>query len=313
MSKEYRCICGQVFDNPQKFNGHKQGCKEHIINKYGSLESYYQIKNRNHENAPNKIKERARLIKENNLQLWISEQHTCEKCGKVMTEKFGSGRFCSRSCANSHTVSDEVKLKIQKSVIKTYTEINGDHAFRQTVKEDRYYHNPKYCKICGKQLEFSQRNRKTCSDECERILHQKLRFLKLDEIGISQTVRKRYKYGTYKGFRCDSSWELAFIMFCLDNHISVIRNQTDKFLYYYNQEKHYFYPDFIIDNCYYEIKNYPSDLTNAKLTYFPKDKQIKVLYYHDIEKYLEYAESVYGKHFYKLYDRCYPSWMDNIN
>ena len=41
MSKEYHCICGKIFDNPQKFNGHKQGCKEHIINKYGSVEYYY--------------------------------------------------------------------------------------------------------------------------------------------------------------------------------------------------------------------------------------------------------------------------------
>jgi len=35
MNKEYRCICGKVFDNPQKFNGHKSNCKEHILNKYG--------------------------------------------------------------------------------------------------------------------------------------------------------------------------------------------------------------------------------------------------------------------------------------
>ena len=41
MNKEYRCICGKVFDNPQKFNGHKQGCKEHIVNKYGSVDYYY--------------------------------------------------------------------------------------------------------------------------------------------------------------------------------------------------------------------------------------------------------------------------------
>ena len=45
--KIYTCICGKVCTSPAAFNGHKQGCKEHIINKYGSLEAYYEIKNRN--------------------------------------------------------------------------------------------------------------------------------------------------------------------------------------------------------------------------------------------------------------------------
>ena len=50
-TKEYKCICGKIFDNPQKFNGHKQGCSIHIINKYGSLEAYYSMKNRNSTKA----------------------------------------------------------------------------------------------------------------------------------------------------------------------------------------------------------------------------------------------------------------------
>ncbi len=30
-----------------------------------------------------------------------------------MTEKFGSGRFCSRSCANHHELSDDVRASIK--------------------------------------------------------------------------------------------------------------------------------------------------------------------------------------------------------
>ena len=44
----YICECGKEFDNPQKFNGHKQGCKVHIELKYGSIDAYYAIKNRGH-------------------------------------------------------------------------------------------------------------------------------------------------------------------------------------------------------------------------------------------------------------------------
>lgn len=28
--KTYECICGKTFDNPQKFNGHKTHCVDHL-------------------------------------------------------------------------------------------------------------------------------------------------------------------------------------------------------------------------------------------------------------------------------------------
>ena len=40
--------------------------------------------------------------------------YICERCGKVVedSDKFGSGRFCSRSCANSRQHSEETKHKL---------------------------------------------------------------------------------------------------------------------------------------------------------------------------------------------------------
>jgi hypothetical protein len=47
--------------------------------------------------------------------------YICERCGKQVedSEKFGSGRFCSRACANARTHSEETKDKIRKSIVKT--------------------------------------------------------------------------------------------------------------------------------------------------------------------------------------------------
>lgn len=39
--------------------------------------------------------------------------------------------------------------------------------------------------------------------------------------GFKRYSAQKCKYGTYKGFYCDSSWELAFLMYCLDNDISI--------------------------------------------------------------------------------------------
>ena len=78
--KTYTCICGRTFDNPQKFNGHKQGCQQHILTKYKSLQEYYQIKNRNYAQGALKRREataeKQRLRNAQNeaqLEIWKNE------------------------------------------------------------------------------------------------------------------------------------------------------------------------------------------------------------------------------------------------
>lgn len=43
---------------------------------------------------------------------------TCEICGKEHDGSYGSGRFCSRSCANKRIHSEETKQKIKDSIDK---------------------------------------------------------------------------------------------------------------------------------------------------------------------------------------------------
>ena len=57
--------------------------------------------------------------------------YTCEKCGKITEEKFGSGRFCSRACANTRTHSAETKERIRQGINK------------QTICQ---------CRFCGKEF-----------------------------------------------------------------------------------------------------------------------------------------------------------------
>ena len=62
------------------------------------------------------------------IKISIKEKYImyiCENCGKESTEKFGSGRFCSRSCANSRTFSDEAKQKKRVAVKGTIAYSNG--------------------------------------------------------------------------------------------------------------------------------------------------------------------------------------------
>lgn len=129
----FRCECGKDFENPQSFNGHKGHCKVHQLAKYGSLDKMNKAAKERSIIAGKTNSKNIELKKLKALSQWITEQHKCEHCGKVMTEKFGSGRFCCRACANSHEHSEETKQKISM--------------------QSRKYNKPKkICSICGKKL-----------------------------------------------------------------------------------------------------------------------------------------------------------------
>ena len=59
--------------------------------------------------------------------------YICERCGKLVEEadKFGSGRFCSRACANTRDHSAETKERIRQGLNK------------QTIC---------YCQFCGREF-----------------------------------------------------------------------------------------------------------------------------------------------------------------
>ena len=313
----YKCECGKEFYNPQSFNGHKSRCIIHhkIKNNYDNWSHNNKVMR---QKGVATQKKNLNIIRESIINIWISEKHECERCGKIMTEKFGSGRFCSKSCANKKEHSNATKIKISKSLqlynntaqVKEKRSDNHNSSIQKSM--ERYNKSPKKCCICGKPISYELRGRKTCSNECLKTI-QSLSIQKTRrKIGMFNVCSK-YKYGTYHGIHCDSSWELAFVIYLIDNGVNFERNTTESFPYIYNGVRCLFYPDFIIDGVYYEIKGFPTERLTAKINYFPKTKKIVVLYKEDIKPYIKYATDKYGKKFYTLYDKDSPSWMgDNI-
>ncbi|MCK9615776.1 MAG: hypothetical protein M0R48_09780 [Candidatus Omnitrophica bacterium] len=79
----------------------------------------------------------------------------------------------------------------------------------------------------------------------------------------------RGKHGWYKGYWCDSSWELAWVIYNLDHGIKFERNHQG-FEYEFEGEKHKYYPDFILDDgTYVEIKSVMDEKNKAKIASFP--------------------------------------------
>lgn len=71
----------------------------------------------------------------------------CENCGKEITTIFGSGRFCSRSCANTRVSTDELKAKVSEAVKEA---------------NQRHYDAGCKCEKCGVIFHTKDYSRKLC-------------------------------------------------------------------------------------------------------------------------------------------------------
>lgn len=133
------------------------------------------------------------------------------------------------------------------------------------------------------------------SDKTKQIISKALK----GKTGGCREGSGKGKSGWYNNYWCDSSWELAFVIYNIEHSINFKRN-TQKFEYQFKDEKHYYYPDFIMeDGSYIEIKGWDNGRTQAKIEFFPF--KIKILFKNDIKKYLDYAIDKYGKCFTNLY------------
>ena len=168
----YTCICGKQFDNSQAYNGHRCHCKQYQIETYG--EEHYQ---KNKEliltrcaNASKTLRNNLLKKKQEELEKWISEQHACEHCGKIMTEKYGSGRFCCKSCANSRHHSENTRKKMSIA-------LKGKPSWNRGTKPKKEVR----CKLCGKLLK-KQPKTGLCQD-CLRYTEEgkKLKSIKAQE------------------------------------------------------------------------------------------------------------------------------------
>lgn len=109
----------------------------------------------------------------------------------------------------------------------------------------------------------------------------------------------RGKKGRYRGIWCDSSWELAFLIWAIDNGKSISRiNQPRS--YTFNGRVRKYYPDFLVDGEIVEIKGWKTEQWEAKLQENP---DVKVMSHEQIKPILDYVVMMYGGDFTRLYEQ----------
>jgi predicted nucleic acid-binding Zn ribbon protein len=188
---------------------------------------------------------------------YYSQPNKCIECGCDLDFHKRKYKFCSSSCSAAHNNkkrgnhTEETKTKISKKIKETK---KNEETYKKLIliNREKYLQNPKKCKICGEELEYDKRHRKTCSEECKIIASVKIR-------PYQNGSRKSFWYfNRYenKQVLLESSWELKIAELLDDKNITWIR---PKHIVWVNKlgKKKYYFPDFYLPkyDLYIDPKN----------------------------------------------------------
>ena len=242
----------------------------------------------------NRAIEKNRKIKQ---QQFLKLNKKCKNCKCLLDYEKRKNVFCSHTCSATF-VNKERTIKYSEKAMQSL-KINGFKSAKMNFLDRRNYEKECYkviCKICLKELivNVSKKRNKTCSTDCKKKAHAIFNFKQ----------NKTYaKSGYYQGVYCASSWELAFLIFNKDLGNNIRRCQK-YFDYEINEEKHLYFPDFIIDDIIYEIKGRELEDVEIKAQAVRSSGvEIEIFRRKEIMPLMKYVQQMYGiKDITQLYD-----------
>ena len=278
--KEYICECGRVFTNPQGYSGHRTRCKtnpnnqkiftcEYCGKEIRGLHSYN--KHRTYcDNNPDR-KEYAISKSE--------DSYNCEYCNKTCIGLLSlkcHERLCNnnpnKSISNFTKYNEDVRTGIKPSWNGGLTK--DDHPSIKAQSE----------KLIGREGTFKGRH---------HTLETKQHLSKVQtEVWHKDDHRRIFsKSGWYDNQYMMSTYELAYYIYTKDSGHKIVRCDK-RFPYIYKDKKHYYYPDFIVDDySIIEIKGFETELDKVKYTSVP---DLVVLRYEDIKHCIKYVQDTYN-------------------
>ena len=159
----------------------------------------------------------------------------CENCQKVHDGLYGSGRFCSTECARGFSTKDKRK-EINETVGKKLSLLAHKDLEKICPECNQLF------KICWK-----KREQIVCSRKCARAKLNKnvdyINKLKNNAGGYRERGGRGIQ-GYFQNIYCNSSWELAYLIYCFDHNLKIKRN-IQGFQYIFQGQIFKYYPDFI--------------------------------------------------------------------
>lgn len=217
----------------------------------------------------------------------------CEYCqAPIPYNKKRENRYCGHECAalnqNPQKKTQEQRAKISMALI----------GLQRGMPE-----MSKTCAFCGREfiVAYGKRKQRLCSASCAKALQRGKK-----RPGISGGAREgsgRSISGWHRGIYCGSTWELAYLVYCLDHDIDIKRCR-DVFSYGGGRK---YSPDFVVDGTIIEIKGYvlsESVLASKVASVEAAGRKIIVLRKAEMEPYLAYARDKFGRQSEKWFSRA---------
>ena len=182
--------CGEhLFMNKRSFANHVRWCKYNP--------KYEEIRNSTIEKVKKSNTRKFGEIKQFEVECANPKckKHFVIECKENIFNK-DKKYFCSISCANSHTVSNETKDKFRNS-IKEYISKNG--GFGCLPNNVNFLNEKKIiCENCGKEFVSKKKNQKYCCYDCYQ--HNKLIKYYSKKFNCSENDIDKYKilFSIYK-------------------------------------------------------------------------------------------------------------------
>ena len=298
LKQEKEGIC-ETCGKPTKFISMNKGYRRHCCKKCMNIDKSVQEKRlKTHE-------------EKYGYKTSFANKDTQYKIKQTILDKFGVENVFQ---------ADEIKEKIKQYNIDTYGVENPQQ--RPEVKEKTKQTNLKRhgntCMLQASHIKAKsvQTNLKRFNAEnvfASEYGKQKIKQTNLKKFGVENPQQNReiqiktMSHYKYNDLNFDSSWELAAYIYCIDNNISIIRLPI-RFEYYdKDNKKHYYFPDFLINDELIEIKGPQYLDENRKLK--NKDKQkcmddhnVTMLTIDEIQPYLNYCTNKFNdKYWYKQF------------
>lgn len=227
--------------------------------------------------------------------VYLNNPSKCLNCNSVLSYKQRHNKFCNSSCAaiSNNSIRDIESRKKQVATLLVTLKKKGILRPKEVKRKPKL--KEKTCVVCGKI--FMSKNRKTCSDICH---FKSISDKKKGKPGIVRNRAGRGKSGKYKGCWFNSTYELAYYIYCIDHNIRIERNQ--QCFDYFNPDSitwHKFYPDFRVNGKLVEIKGYKNKLNDYKLS--GVTEPIDILYKEDLQEIFTYIQNKTQLKIDKLY------------
>ena len=277
----YNCkYCGKEFSNSQSCNGHQGACKQNPDNSVqlcckfcSTLVLGKRVLNQHERHCdlnPDKI---SYNISDPTFE---KINANCTFCGK-RCETILSLRRHERHCSNNpnREISNIEKHRSSGNYVQwnagltKYTDSRVAQGSESLLK----YYESHEGTFLGKH--HTEATKKLLSDQQIETFHS------------DDNRHSRAAHGWYDGTYFMSGWEFAYYVYTKDSGHS-IRRCRDRYEYEYKGKRHYYYPDFIVDDCYIiEIKGLESDVDKVK---YNAVKDLKVLKEIDLLVAIKYTQ-----------------------